>query len=98
MTAFFALFIFTGIFNCFNARTCRLNPLASLRGNKSFILIMLFIATIQIILIYFGGSLFRANGLSLRELARVLLIAGSVLPVDFFRKLMLRKFHRQCDV
>ncbi len=98
MTAFFALFIFSGIFNCFNARTCRLNPLASLRGNKSFILIMLFIATIQIILIYFGGSLFRANGLSLRELARVLLIAGSVLPVDFFRKLMLRKFHRQCDV
>ena len=59
---------------------------------------MLFIATIQIILIYFGGSLFRANGLSLRELSRVLLIAGSVLPVDFIRKLLLRKYHRPCDV
>ena len=98
MTAFFALFIFAGIFNCFNARTCRMNPLASLRGNPSFILIMLFIATIQIILIYFGGSLFRANGLSLRELTRVLLIAGSVLPVDILRKFMLRKYHKQCDV
>jgi len=98
MTAFFALFIFAGICNCFNARTYRLNPLAGLRGNRSFLLIMLFIATIQIILIYFGGSLFRANGLSLRELSRVLLIAGSVLPVDFIRKLLLRKYHRPCDV
>lgn len=98
MTAFFALFIFAGICNCFNARTYRLNPLAGLRGNRSFLLIMLFIATIQIILIYFGGSLFRANGLSLRELSRVLFIAGSVLPVDFIRKLLLRKYHRPCDV
>ena len=98
MTAFFALFIFAGIFNCFNARTGRMNPLASLRKNPSFIVIMLLVATIQLVLIYFGGSLFRANGLSLRELARVLLIAGSVVPVDILRKYVLRKHHLQCDV
>ncbi len=39
-TAFFALFVFTGVFNSFNARTHRLNLLSHLRGNPLFVLIM----------------------------------------------------------
>ncbi len=90
MTAFFALFIFTGIFNSFNARTHRVNLLAHLHRNPSFIFIMFMVAVIQLVLIYYGGSLFRTAGLTLHELARVLTIAFLVVPADCVRKLILR--------
>ena len=90
MTAFFALFIFMGIFNCFNARTHRLNLLSNLYKNKAFILIILFIVGVQLILIYYGGDLFRGYGLTLKELFITILIASSVIPIDWIRKLYLR--------
>ena len=90
MTAFFALFIFMGIFNCFNARTHRLNLLSNLYKNKAFIFIILFIIVVQIVLIYYGGNLFRSYGLTLKELIITILIASSVIPIDWIRKLYLR--------
>lgn len=95
MTAFFALFIFTGIFNSFNARTHRLNLLAHIRGNPLFVLIMTAVAAVQLLLIYYGGSLFRTAGLTFSELRTVLLIAFWVIPADLLRKLTLRLFHRK---
>ena len=50
MTAFFSLFIFMGIFNSFNARTTRLNLLASISKNKVFLLVISFI------LLLFGAT------------------------------------------
>ncbi|MBR1817800.1 MAG: calcium-translocating P-type ATPase, PMCA-type, partial [Bacilli bacterium] len=44
MTAYFALFIFIGIGNAFNARTHRLNILAHLHENSVFLITFLFIA------------------------------------------------------
>ncbi len=90
MTGFFGLFIFTGIFNSFNARTHRLNLLAHLRRNPSFVLIMAAVTGVQLLLIYWGGSLFRTAGLSAGELWRMLLLAATVIPVDGVRKLTLR--------
>ena len=95
MTAFFALFIFAGIFNCFNARTYRINLLAHIRKNPMFILIMAAVAAIQLLLIYYGGSLFRTAGLTFFELVRVIMIAFLVVPVDCIRKLVLRLFGRK---
>lgn len=91
MTAFFGLFIFMGIFNSFNARTHRLNLLAHLYQNRIFIVVILFILFVQVSLIYFGGSLFRTFGLTLYEFVIMLLFAVTVVPVDWFRKLYLRK-------
>lgn len=91
MTAFFGLFIFMGIFNCFNARTCRLNLLANITRNKAFIIVILFVLIVQLILIYYGGSLFRTAGLTLKELEIMILISFSVIPIDWIRKLFLRK-------
>ena len=91
MTAFFALFIFMGIFNCFNARTHRLNLFANLLKNKVFILIIIFITIVQIILIYYGGNLFRTYGLTIKELIVTILLALTVIPIDWLRKLYLRK-------
>lgn len=91
MTAFFGLFIFMGIFNCFNARTCRLNLIADLLKNKVFIIVILFVLIVQLILIYFGGELFRTAGLTLQELEIMILLAATVIPVDWLRKIYLRK-------
>ena len=91
MTAFFGLFIFIGIFNCFNARTARLNLTAYLSKNKAFIITITFILFVQLALIYYGGTVFRTSGLTLFELIIMMIIASLVIPIDWFRKIMLRK-------
>lgn len=91
MTAYFALFIFLGIFNAFNARTERLNVTANLLKNKVFLAIFSFIFIVQIFLIYHGGDVFRTYGLTIKELAFVFVLALSVFPVDILRKYLLKK-------
>ena len=98
MTAYFALFIFIGIFNAFNARSERINILANLGKNKVFIAIILFIVSVQIYLIYHGGDLFRTYGLKASEFFIVLLLASTVFPIDFLRKTFLRKHHLKTGV
>ena len=98
MTAFFALFIFAGVFNSFNARTYRINLFSHLRKNPLFLIIMTMVAVIQLLLIYYGGSLFRTAGLTLGELRTVLLIAFLVVPADCIRKLVLRLFGRKGNI
>lgn len=89
-TAFFGLFIFIDIFNSFNARTHRLNILANVLKNKMFIFIMIFIVIVQVLLIYFGGSVFRTTGLSLFEFEVMILFSLTVIPFDGIRKLILK--------
>ena len=91
MTAYFALFIFIGVFNSYNARSERLNIFSNLIKNKIFIVISIFIICTQIFLIYHGGDLFRTYGLLKRELLFVILMALSVIPLDFIRKVYLKK-------
>ena len=91
MTAYFALFIFTGIFNALNARTERLNVLASITKNIPFIMIFSAIMIIQLYLIYYGGDLFRTYGLTISELIYVLLLSLTVIPFDIIRKIRSKK-------
>lgn len=91
MTAFFSLFIFMSIFNAFNTRTERLNIFSGILKNKVFIFIMVFIFMAQLYLIYWGGSLFRTFGLTLNELAFVLLLSFTVIPLDMLKKLLINK-------
>lgn len=91
MTAYFALFIFMGVCNAFNARTERLNLLANLKQNVVFILTISFIVIVQLYLIYHGGDLFRTYGLTLKELVIVLLLSFSVIPIDLLRKVYIKK-------
>lgn len=91
MTAFFSVFIFAGILNSFSARTYRLNILENLKDNPPFFIIMLVVSLVQLLMIYFGGSVFRTVNLQLTDLFKILLIASTVLPADFIRKLYLKK-------
>ena len=91
MTAFFGLFIFTGIFNCFNAHTSRINIFAHLLKNKMFMLVISFIIIVQVILMYYGGTMFRTIPLSIREFAIMLVISFTVVPVDVIRIIIFKK-------
>ncbi len=91
MTAFFGLFVFSGVVNSFNARTGRINVFANITKNKPFIFIILFITIIQIFLLYGGGDVFRTYGLTFTEFAVTLLLSLTVLPVDIMRKVAIKK-------
>ena len=91
MTGFFALFIFMGILNAFNARTTRLNILSNIGKNKVFLVLFGCITLVQLYLIYYGGALFRTYGLLPRELGIVVLLALSVVPIDTIRKLLFKR-------
>lgn len=93
MTAFFGLFIFIDIFNSFNARTSRLDIFANILDNKVFIGIMLFITIVQVLLIYYGGSVFRTAGLTFKEFLIMNFLALTVIPIDWVRKLIYRKYN-----
>jgi calcium-translocating P-type ATPase len=91
MTAFFALFMFMAIFTSFCARTHKLNLLDYLASNKAFILIMGAVTLIQILILYYGGTVFRTGGLEPRHLLLTAGLAFTVIPVDIIRKLVLTK-------
>ena len=91
LTAFFGLFVFSGVINSFNARTNRINIFANILKNRAFIIIILFITIIQMILLYKGGTTFRTYGLNLKEFIIMILFSLSVLPVDIGRKVFLKR-------
>ena len=93
MTAYFAMFIFMGIFNAFNARTSRINVFANLSKNKVFVGIFTFIFITQLYIIYNGGEIFRTYGLELNEFLLAILLALTVFPIDWLRKYILKKKH-----
>ncbi len=98
MTAYFAMFIFLGIFNAFNARTERINILANLKTNKVFLFIFSFIFIVQIYIIYNGGEVFRTFGLSTKEFLLSFILALSVFPVDIIRKIIYKKRHKKIKI
>ena len=90
LSAFFAMFIFTGIFVCFVSRKDEINILRSISKNKSFILIMMLISVMQMAFIYFGGDTFRAVPLFLSDLITVICISFTVVIFDLIRKLVFK--------
>lgn len=90
LSAFFALFIFTSVFNCFNARSDRLNLLSGISKNKIFIAIMSAICIIQILFVYLGGSVLRTAPPLISELGFTLALSLLVFPAEMIRKLIWR--------
>lgn len=90
LTAFFAFFIFAGVFNCFNARTDSLDMFRGLGRNRAFIFIMMAVLTIQIAFVYLGGGVLRTVPLSAGELWYTMSLALLVFPADIIRKIFLR--------
>jgi calcium-translocating P-type ATPase len=91
LTGYFAFFVFTAVFNAFNARTDQLNLFDNISKNRGFIYIILLIVTVQVFLTYFGGPIFNSYGLTITEWCFVLAMALVIVPVDLIRKLILRQ-------
>ena len=85
-TAFYALFIFAGIFNCFIARCERMWILSNIGKNRPFVVIMLAISVIQIFMIYYGGTAFRCTPLTAKQLLISITLAFTVIPFDLIRR------------
>lgn len=92
LTLFFALFIFMGIGIAMCTRTPRINLFANLGKNRSFIIVMPAVAVIQLLIIYFGGEVFRCVPLRGHDLLMCSLFAMSVLPADTIRKCLMKIF------
>ena len=90
LTGYFCFFIFTAVFNAFNARTDEINLFDSITRNKNFLKIMLLISTVQVLLTYFGGEVFQCYGLTLSQWGAVLLLAFAIIPVDIIRKCIVK--------
>ncbi len=88
MTAFYALFIFAGLFNCFTARSERLWIFSNIGKNKPFVAIMVIVSVIQILIIYFGGALFRSIPLEKTELLLAIGFGSTVLVFDAVRRII----------
>ena len=89
LTAFFALFIFSSVFNCFNARTDHLRLTTGLGKNRVFLCIMAAILFIQLVFVYLGGSVLRTAPLTPQELGITFLLSLAVFPADAIRKALL---------
>lgn len=87
-TGYFSFFVFSSIFNAFNARTDGIDLIENLSSNKQFILVMASVAIVQILMTYFGGGFLRTVGLNFKEWLTVLSLAILIIPVDIIRKLI----------
>lgn len=90
-TAYFAFFIFSAVFNAFNARTTEMNLFDNIKGNKGFLKILGIIAIVQMAMTYLGGNVMRCHGLDAMEWIVVFVMAISIIPVDLIRKVIVGK-------
>ena len=90
LTAFFALFIFTSVFNCFASRTDRFRLLAGIGKNKPFLCIMAAVLGVQIAFVYLGGDVLRTAPLTASELLYTFLMSLLVIPAEGLRKILWR--------
>ena len=86
LTGYFCFFIFTAVFNAFNARTERLNLFDNIGKNKGFLEILLLIVVVQVVMAYVGGDIFRCYGLNIQEWLYVIGLAFTIIPLDLLRK------------
>jgi len=97
MTGYFTFFIFTAVFNAFNARTEKINLFDNISKNKGFLKVLALIAFVQIMLVYAGlfsepfGEVFKCYGLNCREWFFVLALSILIIPIDLVRKAMVSK-------
>ncbi|MDR2374517.1 MAG: calcium-translocating P-type ATPase, PMCA-type [Bifidobacteriaceae bacterium] len=94
LTGYFALFVFTAVFNAFNARTEQLNLFDNISRNLGFINVIALIAGVQVLLTYIGGPVLGGYGLTPLEWGVVLGLAVLIIPVDLARKAAVRLYRQ----
>ncbi len=93
LTAFFGFFVFANNFNKFNVRVEEMNLFHHIFENKGFLKIVFMIFGIQVLLTYFGGTMFRTVALQPMEWVYIIILSFTIIPFD-----LMRKFIRQSNV
>lgn len=91
MTAFFSIFVLSGILNALNTRNDGFNVFKKITQNKNFILIMVLIFGIQYLITTFGGEVFGVYPMTPKEWIIVLGLSVLIIPIDMVRKLIFKK-------
>lgn len=89
LTAYFCLFVFSGLLNGFNVRSEKLDIFKNLKLNPNFLKVFFLIFVIQVILVHIGGEIFRTTPLSVSEWIVILGLSALIIPVDMIRKIIL---------
>jgi magnesium-transporting ATPase (P-type) len=92
LSGFFVFFIFAGIANCFAARSDRLWLFSGLSDNLPFILIILSVATIQLLFVYIGHDVLRTVPLPPSEILYSMSLALTLLPAGTLYTFLWRAF------
>lgn len=90
-SALFATFMMAITFNGFNARTSHMNPFEGLGRNKSFLIVMFAIFSMQFIFVTFGGNVLSVESLSPMSWLICVVLAFLVVPIDMIRKAFAKK-------
>ncbi len=90
-SSLFSLFIFMGVVMFYIARSDRLNFVSGLLENTAFLFITVLVTAVQLLMVYFGGALFRTAPLSPKILLGVALLSLILLPIDLVRRAILKK-------
>lgn len=91
LTGYFCFFIFTSVFNAFNARTDQFNLFDNITSNTGFLKVLGLIVVVQIVMTYVGGAVLSCYGLNITEWIVTLIMALTIIPVDLIRKAIVRK-------
>ena len=91
LTGYFCFFIFTSVFNAFNARTEQFNLFDNIMHNSGFLKVLGLIVVVQIAMTYIGGAVLNCYGLNITEWVVTLVMALTIIPVDLIRKVIVRK-------
>lgn len=92
LTIFFSAFVFLQFWNLWNARVFGTTHSAfyNLRQSRGFLLMAAIIFIGQILLVEFGGSMFRVTSLSFKEWAAIVILTSPVLWIGEAWRLHLR--------
>jgi len=97
-SAFFGFYIFITTINAFNVRTKKLNLLDNITGNRGFFTVIAVIFIVQMIFTYLGGNWLRTVPLLLVEWVYVFGFCFIIIPVDLFRKIIVKPLLKRKSV
>ena len=86
LSAYFALFMFMGVWNGFNVRSNKMNIFHDMSKNPNFIKVMTGVIIVQVLMVTFGGDFLKCVPLTISEWGVTIAMSLIVFPIDLLRK------------
>jgi len=88
LTILFTTFVMFQVWNEFNCRALNIHqsPFRNLTGNRMFLIIITIIVASQVVMVYFGGQLFRTVPIDFITWIKIILLTSTVIPVGYLAR------------